>query len=609
MPDGTQVIFDTNLGTIREKVVTTRSGLAQATIVSSSLPGVARVRASAFRFNAVGEIEVEFVADRSLLSTAREFIEVVGKDTLQYSVEDRILEATGENGGVFLKYRDIEITADDLQLNVPTYEVTARRVTLKVGDKYVLHLDKLYFKLNRRKGYGIGAHMELAPDPEGSHWPAGVPVKRVLKYGQVAMTSTGYGEPTEDFDRRLMDYRDISGAISIIEAKKAIAFPRKEVQFQSANVTMTGISVMKVPLFRVSVHTASPLITEQFINVSNNQLAVNYPYYLSLKPGQTSALRLRYGNRYGVGAGATGGMYLDYEMNWNRGDEMDGGMTVYGLARDDWGVGLRQSFAFADSTTLNAQLDFPAHKSLFGAVSVSKPFDGFSTSLNGTYGQSLAGSRFQSQSANLVIEKDPIKVNAIPGDLYIGLTASQTRITGESFSSSQDNVGLQARFVSDTFRFDQQNSMSFSYTLNQRSGSNTTSGLSQQALVNFSSTQIPGMVVNLGYHFNSDPFLSGILGQHSLNAETFYSVGDLSFSGFLSQALDVDRTTSNARLRYKLGDLWRFNYNYYFDQFGVDSFFDQTFILSYKIGFRELGISYSSRTKRFGLEILGTSFN
>jgi hypothetical protein len=40
-----------------------------------------------------------------------------------------------------------------------------------------------------------------------------------------------------------------------------------------------------------------------------------------------------------------------------------------------------------------------------------------------------------------------------------------------------------------------------------------------------------------------------------------------------------------------------------------DTFFDQTFIVAYRIGFREVGISYSHRRGRLGIEILGTTFN
>ena len=71
VPDGTQVIFDTTLGSFRERVVTTSDGYARAVLIAGDVPGIARVKASALQFNAIGESDVEFVGDRSLLNSAK----------------------------------------------------------------------------------------------------------------------------------------------------------------------------------------------------------------------------------------------------------------------------------------------------------------------------------------------------------------------------------------------------------------------------------------------------------------------------------------------------------------------------------------------------------
>src|SRR6185369_3811759 len=103
-----------------------------------------------------------------------------------------------------------------------------------------------------------------------------------------------------------------------------------------------GVKVLKMPLYSVSLTNGASLVTDQIIQVNDNQLAVDYPYYLSLKPGETSALRLRTGERYGRGTGVSRGIFLDYELGWNRGDEMVGGLTVSNIARQDWSIGLKQ---------------------------------------------------------------------------------------------------------------------------------------------------------------------------------------------------------------------------------------------------------------------------
>ena len=85
-------------------------------------------------------------------------------------------------------------------------------------------------------------------------------------------------------------------------------------------------------------------------------------------------------------------------------------------------------------------------------------------------------------------------------------------------------------------------------------------------------------------------------------------MGDFTMSGYFSKSLDFDRLSANATAGYRMSPLWRFSYRMFMDQYATDMFFDQAFIVSYRLGFRELGLSYSHRTKRIGIEILGTSF-
>jgi hypothetical protein len=94
-----------------------------------------------------------------------------------------------------------------------------------------------------------------------------------------------------------------------------------------------------------------------------------------------------------------------------------------------------------------------------------------------------------------------------------------------------------------------------------------------------------------------------------LTSEAVYSAGAFNLRGSLAQALDADRTSAQLGLDYRLGSLWRVSYNYSLDRYDGGSFLDQSIVLGYRLGFREIGVSYSARTKRLGLELLGTRFN
>jgi hypothetical protein len=612
VPNGTQVVFDTNLGSFRDKVVQTSNGFARAILVTGDLAGTAKIRASALRFSAATELDIEFVADRSLLSSAQDYIEVVGSETLWYSVQDRVIEATGFDQGAVLKYQNIEIYANDLQVQVQTYEVRARKVRLKIG-AWEQEFESLYFKLNKKEGYGTATILIPADQDSisslggGGSDPADLQMRPY--FGLVAVGNRSVSMPERPIDPQGLRFATISESVSMISAKKAVAYPRKEVQFHRADVRMANQRIMQVPLFTVSVNTATPVITEQWVNVSNNNFALNYPYYLSLKPGETSALRFRYGNNYGTGTGAGGGAFIDYELNWNKGANFDGGLRVGGLGRDDWGAGLRQTWSNPDTTALSMQVDFPAHKSMFASGNLSRNFDGFSANLLSTYGKSFEGTDFQSDSTQFVVEKDPIKSTILPGRIYLGMTARDSRIrSGGTSAAYQQSLGARLRFVGTPIRIGG-NMFNYSYSIEQVSGHNVTQGIVQVGTLNYSMNPVAGAYLNFGYEFLDDGFSSNLIGRHKLSVDGFYNSGNLGVNGFLLQSLDADRMSANARLRYKLGPLWRASFAYYFDKFGSDSFLDQSYILSYRLGYREIGLSYSHRTKRLGIEILGTSID
>ena len=85
-PDGTQVVFETNLGSFRESVVRTTGGWARATLIAGGVPGVAQVKAHVALGDATGSAcEVEFVKSREELSVARETIEASSTGSLVYA--------------------------------------------------------------------------------------------------------------------------------------------------------------------------------------------------------------------------------------------------------------------------------------------------------------------------------------------------------------------------------------------------------------------------------------------------------------------------------------------------------------------------------------------
>ncbi|MCH7904551.1 MAG: hypothetical protein IH944_08295 [Armatimonadetes bacterium] len=608
VPDGTRVVFETTLGTFRTGLVATQNGLAQATLVASSIPGTAKVRAAVLQYGANALLRIQFVSDPSLLSSRKDYIEVVSSNTMTYSYDDRILEASATDKGVHIRYRDITIDADDVQIQVPNYEVRARRATLKIGDT-VREYEELYIRLNQRRGLGTTVY-EAESYQIDRAWLL-VNVRSVVRdrLGLVDIDGEEISPHVGAISSALLGFKDISQSITIIRSKKAIAYPTKEVHFYRAEVIVGGETIMRLPLYKASTHPQSPIITDSILTISNNRLAIDYPYYLDLAPGRTSLLRFRYGNRYSTGVGVSGGTYLDYEYKWNQGHSMDGGLVVSGLLRDDWGAAIRQYWRTDAGTSISAQLNFPAHRSVFATANINHDFEGFHATVSASRAQSLRGAQYQNDQYLFVLEKDPIKLGSLPVRVYLGLTASESNIRSEFFNGGQSRVGLRARFISKPWTINRRNSVSASYTFSRFEGSQVTSNMSHLATVSMVSNFGNGLFLQTTYDYVADGFTEQALGRHRLTADAYYSRGAWTMRTFASRSLDVDRLSASVSLDVAFSSQWRTYYNYFLDQYAGDSYFDQTIVLAYRIGLREVGLSYSNRTKRIGIEILGARFN
>lgn len=611
VPDDTEVLFTTTLGDFRQPVALTRQGVARATLRAGSVPGMAKITATAVTYNATTSIDFLFVSDRSMLSTAKEFIEVTAPTYLVFNpdLNQRVLEATGPNRGVKLRYREVEIEADDLQLDIPNYEVRARRARLRMG-KIDQNFDELNLKLLSRSGSGITTYVapqvdKVIPVSNGFVWK----YVEARRSGLASFDSNGVRSPDANADVSLFEFQDLSLAASLIGADRAIVFPRREIQFQRAEIFVSGRRVMKMPMYAFSMNTASPLVTDNIINVNDNQIALNYPYFLSLRPGQSSMLRVRTGQSYGRGGGAVRGLFLDYELAWNRGDEMSGALTYSGIGRDDWSLGFNQ-FAQLDSRTEgNISVELPASRSLFGSLNLRRRFNGFDASLWGNATRSLRGQGPESQQFQLSLDKEPMKVRGLPVRLNFGVSLVQEEIGSRFASGNQSYTALRAGATFLAQRIDRDTSINGEIGFQRRFGSNVRQPYALSAFTSLRRQLGPDANITVTYNFRDDGFSSRFLGKHRVGFRAGYERGRTSLDFSQNRSIDRDQTSTQADVNYFMGGPWRLSYQYTFDRYLGDSFLDYTAILKYRLGFRDLGLTWSRRTKRFGIQILDASFD
>ena len=623
VPDGTRVVLTSTLGDFRENVVTTVAGIARGILVAGSIPGMATITAKSLTGDSSPTtLEYQFVGDRSQLSSAKEYIEIVAPSYMQYTVDTHIIGAAGNIGvagtkdkPVTVRYREIDITAADIQLNIPTYELRARNATLKMG-RVTQHFDELYLKLNTRFGLGT-TNFKIKRSDTFVTFGKGIAFVKLQDNGSVSIPdeTVRYGlaeihrdglTPSVNNDSTLFRFEDISGSPSTVSAKKAIVFPKREVQFQKAEIFVANNKAMSLPLFEVPLTgVSSPLVTDQIISVNSSNIGINFPYYISLRPGVTQLFRFRTGEVAGRSAMTDHGAYLDYEFNWNRGDDMEGGMSVQGIGRNDWSIGANQYIRFNDRTSAFAQVLTPSGRSFFGTGNVSEQFNGYSASLTGSATRTLTGIQYSESNTSAVIEKDPIKIGNTPFRLYPGLTA--TTEANQLDHSSQSGAGARLRAQSIPMVIDSNTNLTTSFQASYLKGRNEMNGVQYLASATVSKRLSSAMSLIATYDFTHDGFNDRVLGEHRLSMQAYFNKGRFNMSLFGAKSLDLERSSVFGDLSYRVSNQWRLTSGYTYDRYLGNTFLDYNFGFTYRLGWREVGLIWSEQTKRVGFQLLGTT--
>jgi hypothetical protein len=625
VPDGTPVVLATDLGTFQTPIVLTQNGVAHARLSAPSNAGVAKITASAVVFGAVANLEVSFVSDASMLSKAKEYIEVDGDNVATYSYDQKMIMATATKKTVHLRYRDVQVEAERIQVDVANYDVVAKNCVLKVG-KEERKFGYLNYTLNQRTGYGTTTYMKKveAIEPSGRFMRFVLSNKEKETYGVAEVQGLKIAAPDKIIDPSLFRFADAVTATTIT-ARKITAFPQKKVLFEVASVYMGSAKVMKLPLYQLDLNGPPRIFADTIFNVTNNQLSLDYPYYLTLKPGVTQLLRLQTGTSDSNGIVANRGVFLNYEYKWDRGDDMQGGVGVQGLGRNDWGLEGHQSWHFNNGGTLATQLEFPSHQSLFGTISAQQPFKGYEASIDASAGHTLTGTPFDSQNYSAFLEKNPFKIGNIPANFYVGLEAysDNTESVGwfsdptnelsplleQKISDSQTAFGPRLRAQSQTWNVSPRTTIDASVSMAKLYGHNALNGLTYSGNLSINTSPFKNVTTLLSYGYTEDGFESTLLGRQQFSLQTSFHPGKFRFDAFGIQGLDADRNSYQLEASYQMTRLWRLGYAYQQDRYFGANYSDFDFVLGYRVGYKEFGLVWSQKLHRLGFQLLGTAIN
>lgn len=604
--DGTQVLLQTDLGTIQNPLVTTKDGYAHGTLVAGSIAGTVSITAKALSGNAIAATAfATFVKTRADLDSNQANFEFLSKTGITFFPFNSTFYSGAGHQGVEVTAGDAKINAEEIQFTVADQQLHAKKATMEVfGVKR--NFSELNLNLFTMQGTGYTTYSVQRVIPlTGYRWPV-VLVKKFDEFGHVLIDHSKVVPTSLPYNPADYAIDDQEDAAEHLTAARAVVIPHREIQFQKARLYAGTSKVIDWPLYLVSLQQGNPSLTGQILDVNDNQLSVSYPVFLSLSPGKTSYFRFHMGDRNSLFGGGNSPQ-MDYEIDWSHGLKSSGSFQLSGLGQHEWGINVNQYWKPDDNTSTSFQLQTPRFNSFFGSASMNHEFPGFSLNLNGSSSKTLVGIQESDSSLTASLSKDPIKLGRAPFMLTYGLTASHFATSAPVPVKTQDNAGLDTRLQILPIRLDPKSTLNGSFDVQKLTGTNTSTGLI------FSSELAVGRPItkNLStyflYDFTSNSFQSQLLGNHRLTSQITFSQGNISTSLTATKSIGFDNVSSSASLRYRFSNLWHLAYSYSMQHYLGSSYLDYIVSLSYRIAGRDFGLSYSRLTHRLGIVVYGAS--
>jgi hypothetical protein len=581
-PDGTQVAFNTTLGAFREPVVAAEGGVARATLIASQTPGTATITATAVGLGVVGETQALFVATQDELRSATDYVQVLGTEYLAYANEQRLIAASGRARGASVRFSFTRIEADDLQLEVENLRVKARNARLHFGSE-TTEFAELSYELRASQGYGVA-------EREG-RWE----VVRV-RHGTVEPFDAVV--PAEQFR-----FADISESSLVIKAAQIWFYPNERIQFHRAEFYVGEVRTLSLPLYSQSLWSGG-VGSDTLIGVQSGQVYLDVPYYYILTPTQVGALRLRTAQVGGRTMGAARGMFLDLEHEYRVGFGT-GMVSLTSLARNDWGLNWRHQQPLSPNTRVALWLDSPAHQGIYGSVQLSHQARGYSTGVTLAGSTYWRGTRAQSLRTDVFIETTPRRVAELPVRQSLSLNFAANRLQGNTGTQTREGVGIRARWNLIPQSLGKGTTLTGGLTVGRFVGNLPNAGWSLTGTLGVTQALGAGGALSLNYDYAQDALSANLLGRHRLSGSLSWSASERYYlTGYFSRALDANSVSYVGDFSWRISPLWRVGLGYTWQRYQQYDFRDQTFTVAYRIGFREVALTWSSFSKRWSVDLL-----
>jgi hypothetical protein len=635
--NGTPVQFSTTLGTLDSSSVNTISGTARVTLTSAASDGTAVLTATTFVSGraSTGTASVEFTSDRDLASSTGDarWIEIECPQDLLYSADDKIIQAHGKNGSAHIQYRDIDVTADTLQidLNSPSLQIMAHNAKLTRGHYTVVAADLIYKMVE-----GVGTGIVAQP---GRH-----PFQYVALAGP-ALTKTPMSDDAVDeaIKENQFHFTDISDSHVVVAARSIRVDPQSQLQFRRASIYSDGKRVLSVPYHIMSL-TSKALFGQQLVGFNSQGLMLNVPIYYHVSPHSLGTLFVRNaasdgGNPADAIPGAFSsfgqngthtGVSIDLLHTYSFGEGRSGSFSLDGLTRSDWTAAWAHNERFNDTTSSNVSMNYTAGRSSFVNYGLNHDFHTFAMTLSASRSSDSGfdGYSFSGMNVQATFNTPARRIAHGPVMEATDFTIAQNNSLSTTPGVPTTKIASSTRSVNFTFSTaalhpDRQMTLSPTVKFGQSWNDQGKSAPTATGTLTLNRTHFASGNLSVGYFWSYDPLLSQSVTsytdpltalyassfQQRMTVNYFATVNkrlSLTASGFYG--LTVQSSNLTTGMQYHFSDDLSLGLTVLSDRYGTIGYHETQFSLEKRILGHLVMLDYSTKSRKVTFDLAAPQF-
>ncbi len=599
VPDGTRVVFNTDLGWLglgesdkRASLTATTRGGTVTVFLRSDAAGVATVfgRIEDTRAN----VQVTFV-EPSVIGA----VEAAGEGPEK---EPRSLLVSGEWVGYCVDANAVEARGRS--------RVKYGGLTIEVGDQASLRLNTMRLQATnvvlRRDEYEIDAASLVADFSSGELMVQRLTDGAVLRQ-RLSITTLRPLEDTDPIAPGTFTYEAVEGNTWFV-ADSVRVFPRERVVLQGGALYSGLQKVLSLPPYWIIAmpgYTGASNSSMLSVN-SSGDVALDIPFFFQVTDTWTGSVKLQRGTSM-AGVSAREGWTLALQEEYSSASGAHGALYVKGLPKQDWGLGLRDTRRLFGDFDVYTDLNLPDHRSTFLNTMAYTSRPGYMFNLRASYDKPQGYTSSYGATAEWLTHPRPFAGKA--ADYSVGTALSAYKqgddATKTDWLFSHEVYGalnFRPWSLGDTWSLGPRLENVFSW---YSSGENTNAARGELTLAGGLGRSGDLRLVYSAEHSSGDVYQTGW--RQALDLYLMAESGR--WHSYLAASSDLtnDSDLATLAMAYALDDKWRLGTLLTYYRFPEESFDDVEVTVGRLFFGQELGLRWSRESGKVNLYVSGFS--